>query len=259
MGLSILINGLSGSGKSCSIKSLLGTPYKVLVLNCDAGKPLPFKIKQTLPDGTVKNTNIVQKTVHSWAEFCQLKNTFINSQADILVIDTVTLCLKMFEEQIIKKSSNKQTAWGDYQTALIDTISSLSKLADETNKVIVFMAHTATVQVGDTTVTQSSIAGGLKNLSLEAFFSFVVYATTKSVSELETFKDNIETEFNREFSNDLLTFTDLEKSKNVKHVFQTQTTQDTLNHRIKTGLDYFTIDQTYIDNNLLTLIQTLKD
>lgn len=102
--MKFMIAGVSGSGKSASLRNL--APQEgVLYLNAEATKPLPFANKFKQPSKALKATQFLQ--VFAAAE----KDPNVHT----IVIDTVSFLMDMFESQEVLTATNTQNAWGLYQ------------------------------------------------------------------------------------------------------------------------------------------------
>lgn len=59
------------------------------------------------------------------------------------------------------------------------------------------------------------------------------------------------------YKNAMLTVTDREKRLGYKHVFQTELTKETVNERIRSPLNMWADDETYIDNDMQLVFDRL--
>lgn len=117
----------------------------------------------------------------------------------------------------------------------------------QSKKRIVFTAHTMDVlsETEQVYKTYVKLKGSLMNYGVEANFTTVIATKRLPLTKLEAYK------------NDLLTITDREKRLGFKHVFQTELTKETVNERIRSPLNMWTDDETYIDNDMQLVFDRL--
>jgi hypothetical protein len=230
----VLICGESGTGKSASLMNL-PEQEKVAYLNCEAGKRLPFKNDFQ----TYKITDPYE--VHEAFDFAEG-----NDDVNLIVVDTLTFLMDMFESQYIVPSTQTMQAWGQYQqffkTLMQDKVAS-------TTKSVIFTAHTREDldEKSMSMKTQVPIKGALKNNGIEAYFSTVVAAKKVSLKDLEP------------YSSDLLNITEQDKLLGFKHVFQTQLTKATIGERLRSPMGLFTQQETFMDNDASLLMERLEE
>lgn len=229
----VLVVGKSGTGKSSSLKDLTN-PEKVLYLNCENGRPLPFKSR-------FKEITITHPTqVVNYIEKANQSDKF-----DTIVIDSLTYLMDMFESKVILTSSNKQNAWSDYA----QFFKGIMHLVANGNKQFIFIAHTHT-QYNETTLeneTSVPIKGALKNQGIESYFSNVIAVKKMPINKLEEYQSN------------LLSINEDEEDLGFKHVLQTRLTKDTVNERIKSAQGMFSKQETFIDGNIQLVLNRLKE
>jgi len=61
----------------------------------------------------------------------------------------------------------------------------------------------------------------------------------------------------KDYANPLLTISDDDELVGYKHVFQTRLTKDTVNERIRSPLQMWSREETFIDNNIQSVIDRL--
>jgi hypothetical protein len=230
----VLIGGESGTGKSVSLRNL-PNPERVMYLNCEAGKRLPFKNDFQL---------YIIKDPYQVHEAFDFANG--NPDIDYIVIDTVTFMMDMFESQYVLPSTQTMQAWGHFaqffKTLMQDKVAS-------SDKSVIMLAHTRE-DLDEKTMSMKTavpIKGALKNNGVESYFSTVVATKKISLKDLEPYKS------------DLLNITEQEEMLGFKHVFQTQLTKATIGERIRGPLGLFTVAQTYMDNDAGLLMKHLQD
>lgn len=228
----VLIGGESGTGKSASLVNL---PGKVMYLNCEAGKRLPFKNKFT--NFTITDPYQVHEA------FDHAKG---NSAYDVIVIDTLTFLMDMFETQYVLPSTNTMAAWGAYNQFF--KVLMQEKVA-ASDKSVIILAHTRS-ELDEKAMemkTNVPIKGALKNNGIEAYFSTVVATKKVSLKDLEPYKSG------------LLHITETDELLGYKHVFQTQLTKATIGERIRSPMGMFSRAETFMDNDCGLLLKHLRD
>lgn len=230
----VLISGESGTGKSASLMNLK-EPEKVMYLNCEAGKKLPFRNK-------FKSFTITDPL--------QVYEAFDHAEAskdfNTIVIDTITFLMDMYESIYVIPSTNTQQAWGQYAQFFKNLMQ--NKVAKSTKNVL-FLGHTRAEldEKAMTYRTHVPIKGSLKNNGVESYFSTVVSTKKVTLKDLENYKSN------------LLNITPQDELLGYKHVFQTQLTKNTIGERIRSPMGMFTTEQTYMDNDCQILLDHLHE
>ena len=230
----VLIAGESGTGKSASLINL-PNHERVMYLNCEAGKRLPFRNK-------FQNFTITDPyQVHEAFDVAQN-----NPDYDIIVIDTITFLMDMYETQYVLAASDTQKAWGQF--AQYFKILMQEKVASS-DKAVIILAHTKAEL--DTKAMEMKVSvpikGALKGNGVESYFSTVVATKKVDLKDLENYQS------------DLLHITEQDELLGYKHVFQTQLTKATIGERIRSPMGLFTRAQTYMDNDAGLLLKHLHD
>lgn len=234
----VLISGVSGTGKSASLRSIKN-PEGVMYLNTENGKKLPFASKfMKGPDG---------KVGFSITDPYQVYEAFDAADsmgAHTIIIDTATFLMDMLETQYILDSSDTRKAWQEYQQYFKRLMQHYVALC---NQNVIFTAHTLSVydEQNETLETKVPVKGALKNQGIEAFFSLVVSTKKKKLKELE------------KYQSDLLTITPDEEAVGFKYVFQTRVTKDSLSERIRAPMGMFSLEETYMDNDAQLLLDRI--
>lgn len=206
-----------------------------MYLNCESGKRLPFKNK-------FQNYTITDPyQVHEAFDFA-----LGNPDIDIIVVDTLTFLMDMFESQYVLPSTNTMQAWGHF--AQFFKVLMQDKVANSDKSVIV-LAHTREDLDDKAGMMKTAvpIKGALKNNGIEAYFSTVVAAKKVSLKLLEP------------YSSDLLNISEQDELLGYKHVFQTQLTRDTIGERIRSPMGLFDVNQSFMDNDAAMLLEHLKE
>lgn len=229
----IFITGESSTGKSVSLMNLEGGP-RVLYLNCESGKRLPFPNKFT--------SKTITDPYQIFEAFEYAKET---GEFDTIVIDTLTFLMDMFESQYVIAAADTMKGWSNYQQYFKKL---MQYYVASANQSVVILAHTRS-DLNETTMrmeTAVPVKGALKNNGLEAYFSTVVSTKKVPIKDLEDFKS------------DLLNITPDDELVGYKHVFQTRITKKTTGERIRSPIGMFTPQQTYMDNDAQLLLNHLK-
>ena len=229
----VLIAGKTSTGKSASLMGL-NNPERVAYMNCENNKRLPFPAK--FMPANVTDPHQVQLTIEALTG---------NNKFDVIVIDTLTYLMDMYETQYVLTSANSMKAWGDYGQFFKRL---MQEGVAKSDKQIIFTAHTSDIyNEGDmVTETMVKVKGSLMNQGIESYFSTVI--STKKVP-LKTLE---------KYQNDLLTISPQEEALGFKYVFQTQLTKETVNERIRGPIGMWLPKETFIDNNAQLVLDRLK-
>lgn len=230
----VLLVGKSATGKSASLRDIRD-PEGVLYLNCESGKRLPFKAK------------FIQKVVTDPLQIFQAFEWAAGKpEVHTIIIDSLTYLLDMYESLYVLPSTNTMQAWGQFAQYFKQLMQ--QHVASSTKNVI-FIAHTAdTLNEGEMIMeTKVPVKGSLKNNGIESYFTNVI--ASKKVP-LKTLKD---------YGSDLLTITPEEEALGFKYVFQTKLTKETVNERLRGPMGLWSNQETFIDNNLQSVISRLHE
>lgn len=228
----VVVAGKSGSGKSSSLEGLKN-PEKVLYLNCENGRALPFisqfkEITITHPEQVI---DLITKANSS-------------DKFETIVIDSITYLMDMYESLCVLTATNTMRAWGEYAQFFKRIMNTVA----HSNKRFIFIAHSKDYFNESEMVNEVRIPvkGALANNGLESYFSNVIHAKKMPLNKLE------------EYQNDLLTINDEEELLEIKHVLQTKLTKETIHERIKSNKGLFTRQETFIDNNVQLILDRLE-
>jgi hypothetical protein len=228
----VLISGVSGSGKSASLRTL-PVPEGVMYLNCESGKKLPFPNK------------FKALTVTDPAQVFQ---AFLEAEKmptiHTIVIDSITFLMDMYESLYVLPAKDTMKGWQNYQQFFKEL---MQQYVAKSTKNVIFTAHVLNILNDAEMVleTKVPIKGALKNNGLESYFSTVILTRKMSVNELAP------------YANPLLVITDEDKLLGYKYVYQTKITKDTINHRIRSSMGMWSTAETFIDNDAGLLLQRL--
>lgn len=230
-----LISGLSGTGKSASLRTIRNQE-RWIYLNTEAGKRLPFKNK-------FMNVR-VEDPYDIWDYFDEASRNL--DKTDGIIVDSVTFMMDMFESMYIVGASDTQKGWQNYQQFFKKLLQSKVVAFP---KPVLMLAHTLAVYNESTLSFDVAvpIKGALKNNGIEAYFSTVVSAKKVNIKDLKDYREN----------NDLLHISEEEETLGYKHVFQTKITKATIGERIRSPMGMFTKEQTFMDNDAQLLLDHL--
>ncbi|MGL5355321.1 MAG: AAA family ATPase [Cetobacterium sp.] len=229
----VLICGKSATGKSASLMGLKN-PERVAYMNCENNKRLPFPAK--FKQANVTDPQQVLQTMEALNG---------NPNYDVMVVDTLTYMMDMFETQYVINSANSMKMWGEYAQFF-------KKLMQEgvakSDKQIIFTAHTSDLynEADMVTETMVKVKGSLMNQGIESYFSTVIATKKVPIKTLEKYK------------NDLLNITPQEEILGFKYCYQTQLTKETVNERIRGPIGLWLPNETFIDNNAQLVLDRLK-
>lgn len=240
----VLIGGPSATGKSAALRNLRDQEG-VLYLNCESGKKLPF------PNKFCSLTITEPYDVHGVFDELRNRDNIIPHtktkkpvKIHTVVIDSLTFLMDMYESVHVINSANTQAAWGNFaqffKTLMQDKIAACGIN-------VIVIAHTLQ-SINDNEMvmeTKVPVKGSLKNNGIEAYFSCVVAAKKVPLKKLEGSKSS------------MLNITPEDEALGFKYVFQTRLTKDTVNERIRSPMAMFKTEETFIDNDVQTLLDHL--
>ena len=230
----VLLCGKSATGKSASLQ-MLKNPEGVMYLNCENNKKLPFKSK--FKEFTITDPTDVPDAIDS------VKG---DKKIHTIVVDSLTYLMDMYESTKVLTSTNTMKAWGSYAQFLKNM---MSQSVGNSDKNIIFIAHTSDIfneseMVNETMV---KVKGSLMNTGIESYFSTVIASKKLGNKRLEDYKSP------------LLTYNEEETELEFKYVFQTRLTKDTVNERIRSPMRMWNTQETYIDNDLQSILDRLHE
>lgn len=234
---SILIAGESGAGKSFSLMNFKGQEG-VLYLNCEGGKPLPFK------------NNFKRVTIEDPLEIPALLERVkedTKGRYHTVVIDTISFMMNRYEALHVLGKPNTMAAWGEYAQffpkLIYDYIAPMQQH-------VIMLGHLEGILNEETQRVDYKVPvkGSLNKNGVEAYFTTVINAKKVAIRDIE--KEAEEGE--------LLTITERDRALGYKHVFQTRTMKQTVGDRIRSPWGLFKDEETYIDNDVQKVIDRLK-
>lgn len=233
----ILISGASSTGKSASLQNIRNKE-KWLYLNCESGKELPFASASKFESHVITDPYQVHEAFEYGID---------NEECEGIIVDSLTFLMDMFNSLYIYNSADGRSAWSDYQQFFKKM---MQDLVPQFNRPTIFIAHTRSEfdEALGRYRTAVPIQGALKNTGIESYFSTVVSTKVVSLKELEPYTKN----------NDLLTITDDDLIVEQKYVFQTRLTKTTIGETIRSPIGFFTVEQTYMNNDAQLILDHLK-
>lgn len=230
----VMIVGFPGTGKTASLRDI-EDQEGVLFLNCEAGKDIPFK-----------NRFREEIITDPYDIFEHIADAEDDNKMHTVVIDSITMMMEMFESVHIVGAKDSRAEWGNYNQFFKEL---MQQYVAPSRLRFIMTAHVEEI-LDETTGTRKVVVpvkGALRKNGVEAFFSTIVGTTKVPLKKLKGYE------------NDLLNITKREETLGFKHVFQTQTTKDTLGDNLRGPFDMFTIEETFIDNNAQNLLDVLDD
>ena len=230
----VLLVGKAANGKSASLRNIKN-PEGVLYLNCEAGKKLPFRSK------------FIERVITDPIKHIPQMFTAAESKPEIhtIVVDSLTYLLDMYESKYVLTLANKMEGWSNFAQFFKYL---MQDLVAKSTKNVIFTAHVKD-DVTDEMVRETSVPvkGSLKNNGIESYFSCVMAAKKKKLTDLEEYKSS------------LLTITPQEEALGFKYVFQTMITKDTVNERLRGPMGLFAANETFIDNDMQLVLDRLHE
>lgn len=233
---SILICGESGHGKSVSLRNLKDRT-DVLYFNCENGKPLPFKHKFK---------EVVITDPEDLIDYLESMVGRDDNPFNIVIIDTVSFLMDLYETIHVVNAANTQKAWGAYG----QYFPRLMNLTAQIDAFFIFLGHLdAQLDEEEGHMRYSvPVKGAIAKKGLESRFTTVLYVKRMSVKNIEKGCPT---------GNFLLNITEKEKNKGFKHVFLTDSDKYTLGGRIRTPLGMFKDEELYVDNDVIPILKRL--
>ena len=235
----ILVVGASTCGKTSCLEGL-ENHEKVLYLNCESGKGLPFRnkfIKQVItePMREILGAGSYLEQAAKHPEMC-----------DTIVIDSLTLLMEQFETRYVKTAPDTRAAWGSYGD-FFKTL--LNQVIPTIPQSVILTAHTSEVYNDKESVVETKVKlkGSIMNVGVEAYFNDVVACKKMAIKDLEPYQS------------DLLHITEEDRDIGYKHVIQTRLTKETKNERIRANKDMWARNETYIDGNIQLVLNRLNE
>lgn len=230
----VLLVGKAANGKSASLRNIKN-PEGVLYLNCEAGKKLPFRSK------------FIERVITDPIKHIPQMFTAAEQKPEIhtIVVDSLTYLLDMYESKYVLTLANKMEGWSNFAQFFKYL---MQDLVAKSTKNVIFTAHVKD-DVTDEMVRETSVPvkGSLKNNGIESYFSCVIAAKKKKLTDLEEYKSG------------LLTITPQEEALGFKYVFQTMITKDTVNERLRGPMGLFASNETFIDNDMQLVLDRLHE
>ena len=151
----------------------------------------------------------------------------------------------MYESKYVLTLANKMEGWSNFAQFFKYL---MQDLVAKSTKNVIFTAHVKD-DVTDEMVRETSVPvkGSLKNNGIESYFSCVIAAKKKKLTDLEEYKSS------------LLTITPQEEALGFKYVFQTMITKDTVNERLRGPMGLFAANETFIDNDMQLVLDRLHE
>ena len=247
--LTVLIEGVSGGGKTSSFQDIPRELQKqVLLLNAE-GKELPFA--HDFCEFKITEPYQVHAAIRRILEGKPFKHPKTGEEVHpkMVALDSFTFLMDQFVSQYINTAEDTRAAWGDYatyiRTLMLDLVAKLQ---------IPFIATTHILVNDDMEnmekVSRAAIQGGIgKGNGLESYFTTVVYAKQLRLKEIEPFLADAT----------MLTLTDEEKFDEKKHVFVTRPARQHSGDRIKSPRGMFSTKDLYMDNSIPKLITHINN
>jgi hypothetical protein len=125
----------------------------------------------------------------------------------------------------------------------------MQSLVAKSTKNVLFLAHTRAElnEAQGIYERKVPIKGALANQGIESYFSNVISTKKMSLADLDKYK------------NPLLTISPDDELLGYKHVFQTRLTRATVGERIRAPIGMWSINETFIDNNMQLVLDRLRD
>lgn len=233
----ILIQGRSSTGKSASLRTIRNQE-RVAYLNCESGKRLPFS-KCKFHQEVITDPLAVPAYIDA---------LYQHPDIDIIIIDSLSFLMEMFESVYVLPVADSRKAWGDYAQFFKNMMQQSVARSDKT---IIFTSH-----VGDyhseaelLSEIRAPVKGSLAKIGIEAFFSIIVATKRMRVKDLLPHAEN----------NPLLTITPEDEALGFKYVYQVKLTKDTFMEKIRGPIDFWEPHETFINADIQAVLDRLKE
>lgn len=239
---SILICGESGHGKSASLMGIADRE-DVLYLNCESGKPLPFKNK------FAKKTITDPEDIMDYLEKLEEMQDEGDKPYNFIIIDTVSFMMDLYETVHVLTARDTQKAWGAYGQFYPRLMNATAKL----DCFFIFLGHLDSFLDEQEGMMKHSVPvkGALAKKGLESRFTTVLYVKKMGIKDiLKGVGGN---------PSSLLNITPKEEAKGFKHVFLTDSDKNTIGGRIRTPMGMFSDNELYIDNDVKPVLKRLTE
>ena len=156
--------------------------------------------------------------------------------------------MDMYESTKVINSTNTMQAWGQYAQYMKQL---MSQIVAKSTKNVVFLAHTSDILNEGEMVKETlvKVKGSLMNQGIESFFTTVISTKKVPLNKLD----------NKNSKSPLLTISEEDKANGFKYVYQTRLTKDTVNERMRSPMGMWDIKETFIDNNLRHVVNSLHE
>ncbi len=233
---SVLICGESGSGKSWSLMNLRD-PKGVVYINCEGGKPLPFKskFKEITIDDPLEIFDLITQI-----------NEDPQGRFHTVIIDTISFMMNRYEAVHIVGAASTMAAWGAYGQFFPNLIYNHTAKG---RAFVIMLGHLDALLNEDTGRTDYMVPvkGALKKNGLEAYFTTVINCKKLDLKDIrKSAKEGA-----------LLTISNRDRELGFMHVFQTRTVKATVGDRIRSPYGLFQDNQTYINNDAQVVVDKL--
>jgi hypothetical protein len=233
---SVLICGESGAGKSFSLMNIRDQEG-VVYINCEGGKPLPFKnkFKRVTIDDPEEIFDLLDQI-----------NEDDTGRFHTVIIDTVSFMMNRFESVHVNNAANTMAAWGAYGQFFPKLI---YDYVAKSKAFVIMLGHLDAILNENTGRTDYMVPvkGNLKKNGLEAYFTTVVNCKKLPIKDI--LKEAEE--------GDSLVITDRDRNLGYMHVYQTRTVKSSVGDRIRSPWALFDDKETYINNNAQVVVDRL--
>ena len=234
----VLIVGKPASGKTASLRNI--NREDIAYFNVDR-KEIPFP-NCKMAAVTVGDPYTLLNGIHyvEAHQGCEDQPVFSGG-----VIDTLNFAMDMYENQVVKKSTNTQTAWGDYAGYYTDILSAVKG----GTKNYAILAHVMDVMNEAELVMESKvpIKGAIGKRGAEGDFSIILTAKCVRIKDLKGIE------------NDLLTITEDEEEDGYKYVFQTRLDKKSIGEKTRSPMGLWKRNELYIDNDIDLVFKRLNE
>lgn len=247
--LTVLVEGVSGAGKTSSFQEIPAEVQKDIVFLNAEGKELPFS--HNMCEFRITDPYQVHAALNRVIAGEPFKHPGSGDliQPKMVALDSFTFLMDQFVALYVRTADDTRGAWGEYANFIRTTM--LEKVA----KIHIPFVATTHILVNDDMehmekVSRAAIQGGIgKGNGLESYFTTVVYAKQMRLKDIEPFLADAT----------MLTLSEEEKFDEKKHVFVTRPAKQHSGDRIKSPRGMFGTKDLYMDNSIPKLINHINN
>lgn len=235
MNRTIMIAGAANTGKSTALRNLKDRA-SYAYLNAD-DKALPIGgAKAFLTNQRITDPTVIQDYYRQLETEPKCKG---------IILDTITYLMAAYERKVVDVSNEGFEAWKHYNHFYKE----LNDLIKDSQKTQIIMAHTNTELNTQSMNMEAKILvkGSAGKTGIESDHTLIVTTKQMPIAKL------------KEYNTPLLTYSPQEELTGMKYVFSTILTKESIGDRTRAPLDFWSIDEIYIDNDIQIVLDRMDE